>query len=98
MSAVTEKKPPRLTRGPKTSATDSSTRNLLPNRTAQTRIAATALPTGVEAWRNLVTTRFLARTTISSTPLSSSAVSSERVNVSLMTTGRYSTNRLRTTT
>jgi hypothetical protein len=71
---------------------------LLPNRTAQTRIAATTLPARVEAWRNLVTTRFLATTTTSSTPLSSTAVSRERVNVSLTIAGRYSMKRFRTTT
>ena len=71
---------------------------MLPKTTAQTRKAATTLPVGVAAWRNLVTTRFLAATTTSRTPLSSTAVRSDRVKVSLMTTGRYSTNRLRTTT
>lgn len=87
-----------LTRAPKTRLTASRTRNLLPNRTAQSRTAARTLPIGVEAWRNRALTRFLAATTTSSTPLSRTAVRSERVKVSLSTWGRYSTNRFRTTT
>ena len=98
ISSVTEKKPPRCTRSPKTRATTSRTRNLLPNRTAHRRTAAAAFPVGVEAWRNRAFTRFLAATTISRTTLSRTAVSKERVKVSLITLGRYSTNRFRTTT
>jgi len=85
ISAVTEKKPPRLTRSLKTRATTSRTRNLLPNKTAQSMTAATTLPIGVDAARNRALTRFLATTTISRTPFSSTAVSRDRVKVSLIT-------------
>jgi hypothetical protein len=60
ISSVTEKKPPRLTRVPKTRATASKTRNLLPNRTSQSRTAATTLPRGVDAAWNRTLAQFFA--------------------------------------
>jgi hypothetical protein len=98
MSSVTEKKPPRLTLDPKTRWMISRTTNLLPNSTAQSRSAAPTLRAGVVAARNRAATFFLARSTTSSTTFSRTAVISDSVKVSLITAGKYSTNRFRTIT
>jgi hypothetical protein len=52
----------------------------------------------VDAARNRALTQVFPATTASRTPLSRTAVSRERVKVSLITWGKYSTKRFRTTT
>jgi hypothetical protein len=91
-------KPPRLTASPKTRSTGLSTTSLLPAATAHNAPAAASLPRRVVAARSLARMWPLARITTSSAPLRSAAVRSERVKLSLMTDGRYSMARLRTTT
>jgi hypothetical protein len=98
ISRVTWMKPPSSTEPRKTRWTSSSTTNLLPTATSQSDTPPSTSPALVDAVRNRPSIRSLIATTTSSTTLSRTAVSSEIVNVSLITSGRYSIDRLSTTT
>lgn len=84
--------------GPENEVDSFQDNELAPHQHHQSNTAAAALPTGVEACRNRALTLFLATTTTSRTAFNKTAVSRDRVKVSLITFGKCSTNRLRTTT